>query len=162
MTRMPMTIVAVGCWWIPTGAQGTYRSTSFNASYHGKVNGGKANFDGLAVTNARWADPARQALVLLLGLFVQDQWTLRRLTLNLGLRFDYFTGYMLAQSAPASAFLPERSIPRIDDIPNWKDLYNAFNRAPVLGVNTQVGSRWLVPTQILEGRLVQLSGRFTF
>jgi len=33
------------------GAQGTYRSTSFNGSYHGKRDGGKANFDGLNVTN---------------------------------------------------------------------------------------------------------------
>jgi hypothetical protein len=40
------------------GAQGTYRSTSFNASYHGKINGGKANFDGLAVTNTNQATGA--------------------------------------------------------------------------------------------------------
>jgi hypothetical protein len=40
------------------GAQGTYRSTSFNASYHGKIDGGKANFDGLAVTNTNQATGA--------------------------------------------------------------------------------------------------------
>lgn len=64
-----------------------------------------------------------------LGVFVQDQWTLKRLTLNLGLRFDYFTGYVPAQTAPASAFLPERSFERIDDIPNWKDLNPRFGAA---------------------------------
>ena len=28
-----------------------------------------------------------------LGVFAQDQWTIRRLTLNLGLRYDYFPGF---------------------------------------------------------------------
>ena len=31
-----------------------------------------------------------------LGLFAQDQWTIKRLTLNYGLRFDYFNGYVPA------------------------------------------------------------------
>ena len=57
-----------------------------------------------------------------LGLFAQDQWAIRRLTINLGLRFDYFYGYVPAQTAPASAFLPERSYDGVKNIPNWKDL----------------------------------------
>ena len=42
------------------------------------------------------------------------------------------------------------------------DLYNAFNRSPVVGVNNQYGARWLVPSQILDGRLIQLSGSLAF
>jgi hypothetical protein len=42
------------------------------------------------------------------------------------------------------------------------DLYNAFNRSPVIGVNTQYGSRWLLPSQILDGRLIQFSGNVSF
>jgi hypothetical protein len=42
------------------------------------------------------------------------------------------------------------------------DLYNAFNRSPVIGVNTQYGSRWLLPSQILDGRLIQFSGSVSF
>ena len=42
------------------------------------------------------------------------------------------------------------------------DLYNAFNRSPVIGVNTQYGSRWLLPSQILDGRLIQFSGNLSF
>jgi hypothetical protein len=42
------------------------------------------------------------------------------------------------------------------------DLYNAFNRSPVVGVNTQYGSRWLLPSQILDGRLIQFSGNLSF
>src|SRR5437899_1463380 len=36
-----------------------------------------------------------------LGLFAQDQWTLGRATLNLGLRYDYANGAVPAQSLPA-------------------------------------------------------------
>ena len=42
------------------------------------------------------------------------------------------------------------------------DLYNALNRSPVVGVVTQYGSRWLVPSQILDGRLIQFSGNVSF
>ena len=42
------------------------------------------------------------------------------------------------------------------------DLYNALNASPVVGVVTQYGSRWLVPSQILDGRLIQFSGNLTF
>jgi hypothetical protein len=41
-------------------------------------------------------------------------------------------------------------------------MYNALNASPVLGINTTYGPRWLVPTQILDGRLFQLSGQFSF
>src|SRR5262249_25719016 len=40
------------------------------------------------------------------GLFAQDQWTLGRATLNLGLRYDSFNGYVPAQSLPAGIFVP--------------------------------------------------------
>jgi hypothetical protein len=42
------------------------------------------------------------------------------------------------------------------------DLYNALNAAPVTSVNTTYGSRWLLPAQILEGRMLQLSGNLNF
>lgn len=42
------------------------------------------------------------------------------------------------------------------------DLYNAFTRSPVVGVVTQFGPRWLTPTQILDGRLIQVSATLTF
>jgi outer membrane receptor protein involved in Fe transport len=35
------------------------------------------------------------------GLFAEDQWTVKRLTLNLGLRFDYFNGFVPASHQPA-------------------------------------------------------------
>lgn len=57
-----------------------------------------------------------------LGIYAQDQWTIDRLTLNLGVRFEYQNGYVPAQEMPATQFVPARSFPRVDDVPNWIDL----------------------------------------
>ena len=35
-----------------------------------------------------------------LGLFAQDQWTIKRLTLNYGVRFDYSTGTCRRSMSP--------------------------------------------------------------
>jgi hypothetical protein len=57
-----------------------------------------------------------------LGLYAQDQWTLRRLTLNLGVRFDYLHAWTPAQSRPAGYFTPAMQFPEVDNVPNWKDV----------------------------------------
>jgi hypothetical protein len=57
-----------------------------------------------------------------LGLFAQDQWTIERLTVNYGLRFDYFSGYVPAQEVAATRFVPARAFDRVDDVPSWTDL----------------------------------------
>jgi hypothetical protein len=61
-----------------------------------------------------------------LGIYAQDQWTIKRLTLNLGLRFDYFNTYAPAQHADAGPFVPERNFAPVYDIPNWKTLNPRF------------------------------------
>jgi hypothetical protein len=57
-----------------------------------------------------------------LGLYAQDQWTLKRLTVNAGLRFEYFNGWVPAQSQPAVEFAPARQFAAVYDVPDWKDL----------------------------------------
>jgi hypothetical protein len=59
-----------------------------------------------------------------LGIFAQDQWTIKRLTLNYGLRFEYFNGYVPAQDvpAPSSGWVPERKFAAVTGVPLWKDL----------------------------------------
>jgi hypothetical protein len=63
----------------------------------------------------------RENLNAELGLFAQDQWTLRRLTLTGGVRFDYFNASVPAQSAPAGRFVPARETPDVPCLPCWKD-----------------------------------------
>ena len=59
-----------------------------------------------------------------LGVYAQDQWAIDRLTLNLGVRFDYFNGYVPAQDIPATpnGWVPARHYDRVDDVPSWTDL----------------------------------------
>jgi hypothetical protein len=77
-----------------------------------------------------------------LGIFAQDQWRIKRLTLTLGLRYDHFVGFDPAQNVPgdtadkfddsypdvrmapgfANKWIGPRSFPRVDDIPNWSDI----------------------------------------
>ena len=55
------------------------------------------------------------------GIYAQDRWTIDRLTINLGARYDHFNVSIPAQSAPAGRFVPARNFAPIKDLPNWHD-----------------------------------------
>ena len=55
-------------------------------------------------------------------MFAQDQWSVQRLTLNLGVRFDYLNGMVREQHMPAGTFVPARDFAAVKNVPNWKDL----------------------------------------
>src|SRR4029077_10733707 len=57
-----------------------------------------------------------------LGLFVQDQWALGRLTLNLGLRYEYHRTYADAITTPAGPLVDAHSLPKLDCLPCWHDI----------------------------------------
>ncbi|MDO8632886.1 MAG: hypothetical protein Q7R41_20585, partial [Phycisphaerales bacterium] len=56
-----------------------------------------------------------------MAIYAQDQWALRRLTLNLGVRWDNYNGQIDAQDAAAGTYVPARHFDKIQG-PNWKDL----------------------------------------
>jgi hypothetical protein len=57
-----------------------------------------------------------------LALYAQDQWTLKRLTLNVGLRLDWIAQSLGAVDHPANALFPAYSQPALERTPDWKDL----------------------------------------
>jgi Carboxypeptidase regulatory-like domain len=61
-----------------------------------------------------------------LGLFVQDQWRISRVTISAGLRFDWLRESVKATEVPAGMLVPARSFPARTDVPNWKDLNPRF------------------------------------
>ena len=68
------------------------------------------------------ARPPRDANLTNVGIYAQEQWTIDRLTINAGLRFDWFKGFYPDQVAPAMTWAPvERFFPGAT-VANWKDL----------------------------------------
>lgn len=60
--------------------------------------------------------------VMNFGWYGQNQWTIKNLTLNLGVRFDYLNEYVAAQHLEAGPFVPAHDFPRVDDVPDWRDI----------------------------------------
>ena len=65
-----------------------------------------------------------------LGIYVQDKWTLNRLTLSGGLRFDIFQSYFPEQTLGPAPLVPNRNVtfPRTP-MANWKDVVPRFGAA---------------------------------
>jgi hypothetical protein len=63
-----------------------------------------------------------------LGIYAQDAWTMKRVTLNYGLRWEYFNSFIQAQDAPAGRFVPARHFDEIH-VPIFKDLTPRFGVA---------------------------------
>jgi hypothetical protein len=84
-----------------------------------------------------------------LGLFAQDQWTIKRFTLNLGVRFDYLNAMDPAFDLAAGPFVPARSFPEVKDVPNWKDI------SPRLGVSWDVFGTGRTAVKLAVGRYVR-------
>ena len=79
--------------------------------------------NGVPAQLQMWASPNFvQNRNLILSTFVQDQWTVKRLTLNMGVRFDYLTAWAPATRGEAGMFRPATDFPEVRDIPNWKDV----------------------------------------
>lgn len=64
-----------------------------------------------------------------LGMFVQDAWTLKRTTINMGARLERFVAQIGDQTANAGRFAPQRTFAEQTGMPSWFDI------APRLGVS---------------------------
>jgi hypothetical protein len=87
-----------------------------------------------------------------LGLYSQDQWTIDKMTLNLGIRFDYLNAWDPAQSAAAGLFVPARDYAEAKNLPNFKDLN------PRLGVAYDLFGNGKTAVKATLGRYVTLIG----
>jgi len=56
-----------------------------------------------------------------LGVYVQDTYTLKRLTVSAGIRYEVLNAGVQGLTAPAGRFVPERTAPALTGQPDWKD-----------------------------------------
>jgi hypothetical protein len=61
-----------------------------------------------------------------MGWYAQDQWRIRRLTMNYGVRLDMLKAQVDSQQIAAGPFTPARSFDAVKDVPNWKDIDPRF------------------------------------
>ena len=71
----------------------------------------------VTVTNGQVRVPAR--VVADVGVYLQDTWTIKRLTLNPGVRVEWFNAKMAAVIEPASRFVGARYLAEQDCLPCW-------------------------------------------
>jgi hypothetical protein len=62
-----------------------------------------------------------------LGIFAQDAWTMRRLTINAGIRWEALNAQVLEGNSPAGRFVPTRHFEPIEDLPDWRDWAPRFS-----------------------------------
>jgi hypothetical protein len=62
-----------------------------------------------------------------IGIFVQDSWRLKRLTMNAGLRWEHVNAQTEAWSAPEGRFVPRREVAAVKNLPDWYDWAPRFS-----------------------------------
>ena len=92
-----------------------------------------------------------ERLVADLGVYAQDTWTIKRMTVNAGLRWDYLNNKVGAQDAPGGTWIGPRHFDALTDVPNFKDL------SPRLGVAYDLFGNGKTAVKATLSRYVQTS-----
>jgi hypothetical protein len=93
-----------------------------------------------------------QAVNANLGVFAQDRWTIDRVSLNLGIRYDYFNGSAAETDLPPVQWVPARRFPAVSDTPNWHDV------SPRIGVTYDLFGDSRTAIKVNMGRYVDIEG----
>jgi hypothetical protein len=117
-----------------------------------RVINGRTNASPNRVTYYGLPTRARDYLRPNLGVYAQDQWTIKRMTVNAGLRFDYLrTGYP-DHNIPATEYVP---VPRVfegEDVIRWSSV------SPRLGASYDLFGNGKTAVKFSAGHFVLADG----
>lgn len=98
---------------------------------------------------ATYPDDAKKEHMTPLGIFIQDQWTLNRASINMGLRYDKYNGRVPAQSFAATNFIPQRTYGEISNAISFTDIN------PRLGISYDLAGSGRTALKFGLGRYVE-------
>ncbi len=107
---------------VKLGRQGDIETLGFDKTIHGtavnyRFNNGVPN--QLTLLDAPWNFEER---VNDFAFYAQDQWTINRLTLNLGVRYNEVRGSTPEQVLGEGYFVPERRFAPLENVPHYRNL----------------------------------------
>jgi hypothetical protein len=106
---------------IKVGLQDTFgryrRTRDANGDIRAYFNNGVAYQVGILNTPLQWLDSLKADL----GVYAQDSWTMNRLTINYGARWEYFAHGVPLETAPAGLYTGARTFGPID-WPTWTSI----------------------------------------
>ena len=109
--------------------------------------------DRVPISLRQWATPILTTNEIFKGgIYAQDQWTIDRVTLSGGLRFDWMRGWAESVDLAASLFRPAATFPAIEDSPSWRDL------SPRMGVAYDLIGNGRTAVKASVGRFAQSMG----
>ncbi len=117
-----------------TGTHAVKAGVSFESGYQRQVQTNNGDMSVLTLLNNAAGVPTASSVSVRntplvrfddmnasLGLFAQDKWSFRQLTLTYGARYDYLNASVPDQTNPAGRFVPERQSSAIACLPCWSD-----------------------------------------
>jgi hypothetical protein len=103
----------------------SYINTNLNGNYSVNL------LNGLPNSLTEWEQPNGRTsnIKANLGIFAKDDWTIKRLTLNLGVRYDYFDAYTPPQTLAAGFYEGAQQFAGINNVIDYKDVSPRFSAA---------------------------------
>jgi len=104
--------------------------------------------------HATYANDPKKEHMTPVGIFIQDQWTLNRASINMGIRYDKYNGRVPAQNFAATNFIPQRTYGEIPNAISFTDIN------PRLGLSYDLAGSGRTALKFALGRYVEttLSG----
>jgi hypothetical protein len=78
------------------------------------------------------------------AIYGQDSWTMKRLTVNLGLRWEALESSVIGGTQPANRFVPQVEFPEINGLPKWKNIAPRFSSVYDLFGNSKTALKYSV------------------